>query len=73
VINELKKRDFTDKQGQAAQADACMRAKVTAIEAFNIDVRNRFLLAIRAGFFDRFKEEETPKASKRPARAVAGK
>lgn len=79
VVNELYKRDFTDADCIDAQASACRAEKVTGIDGFTLPRRHEFIMAIRAGFFDRFKLTPAERAKltaernkpERPARAVA--
>jgi hypothetical protein len=73
VLNEMKKRSFTDKACIDAQASACRAEKVVGLGGFSLKRRHEFLMAIGAGFFDRFNVPQTNKATNRPAKAAAGK
>jgi hypothetical protein len=75
VMNELKRRSFTDNDCTEAKAQACRMKNVAGLGAFPMKSRHEFLTAIRAGFMDQYKQQPTePKqTTRRPARAAAGK
>jgi hypothetical protein len=75
VMNELKRRSFTDDDCTEAKAQACRMKNVAGLGAFPMKSRHEFLTAIRAGFMDQYKQQPTePKqTTRRPARAAAGK
>jgi hypothetical protein len=75
VMNELKRRSFTDNDCREAKAQACRMKNVAGLGAFPMKSRHEFLTAIRAGFMDQYKQQPTePKqTTRRPARAAAGK